>query len=335
MQKENQESFGPYLLPEMRLGIGLPLSGGGLFKDTAVITKAGNAALLIGLAGGEPPEGVCSEVGSILSASVTVDDKLYNCGAIVTEKHEAGALKIQLFGLFSPGGATEVLRLNGEMKVRYAAPKEMDAKEIENEWDRRRHLEHIQFQALSDLALAAERARVRPPRELDWHDLKRGSVSLGVYGIGIRMTERMQPGQLLFLDLHLPMNVPRQVWAVAEVLAVKAPEQVGRRSYHECWMQFVHLHERDRELILQHISVAQRGQLRENAVQDEADEHDPIDLPATKKRRGVVLPVLSALLLAALVLILINIFTRSGPSQSGEIQRTYEKAIRQYRHQGE
>ena len=337
MHHEHQEDYQPYLQPGMGIGTGLPLAGGGLLRDTAIIAQAkGNTLLITPAAGGEPA-GACSEPGCLLNVRITVREHPYTSSAVITEKPDAETLRIRLFGGFSQGEMHEVFRLRSEMKIRYAATGGLDGTELAKDWNIRRHLEHIKYQSLGELALAAERARYRAPEDLEWHDLRRGTVSLlGSDGVALRLPEPMPAGELLYLEMQLPLDPPRTIPAVVRVLAAKAPEQAGRRSFHESWMEFVHLHKKDHELILQHLSVAQRGQLREIAVQHAPEDEEVIERVAARGRRSILVPVLGSLVLVALVYGIISIFTRSHEAPpAGEIQSTYEQAIKQHRGQGE
>jgi hypothetical protein len=343
MKNDHYEKQQAYLLPASKVGVAISLDGGGLFRGAADIVEAGAQMLTLRLATDEIRANAGIAAGSLLGVSIETEKGHQVSNAIVTKTDGEELLWVHLFGGFHPGELHKVFRLEGSMKIRYWLVTQMDEEELENDWDRRRHLEHSKFQGLGELALAAERARYRPPRELEWRDLKRAEVSLGTDGINLKLPECVQPDQLVYLEIHLPLVPTRQIYAVAQVLAVKAPVQTGRRVAQEAGMRYLFLDEKDRNLMLKHITVGQRGRL---SADD--DEDDPTAFEQTAaaggqpaattspKQRSILLPVLLAFSLLCVILYAVN-FYRKGQyaSYPDEIQSTYEKSIKQYRHQGQ
>jgi hypothetical protein len=334
MKKDNYEIFRPYLQPEKRIEVGIPLTGGGVFRDWAIISESDGDFLLAQISRDVLPANVRIDIGFLLDVSVTIKEDVFTCSGVVTEKFGPRVLRIQLFGEFNLRERRRFFRLELNLKIKYALVTDESRMEVENDWERRRDLEHLKFQGFDEFALAVERARFRPPRERDWRVMLRSEVNLGGGGIGIRLPESVYADQLICLEIHLPMNPPREIPAVAQVMMVKPPEQRGRRVVHEAGMQFICLDDKDRELIFRHISVAQIAHLRETADRRDNSLIERHEFTKADRIRLLLLRTLWTLLALTLVFYLVKyaIEYESGPP-ANEIQKTYEKAIRQYRHQ--
>ena len=332
MKSDTYENQQAYLRPKMSVGVAIALAGGGLFRGSAAIVKASGALLTIRISSEEVRANAGAGAGSLLTVGIETETGQHVSSALVTGTDGEDTMNVHLFGGFQPGELHQVFRLQASMKISYWLVTEMDPDEVEIDWDRRRHLEHIKFQGLGELALAAERARVRPPREIEWREMKRAEVSLGIDGINLKLPECVQPGQLVFLDLHLPLEPPRQINIVAQVLAVKAPVSSGKRVSQEVGMSFVLLDDKDRDLILKHITVAQRDRRPTGNDEDDAAVLEQMAAATPLKQRSVLTPVLTVVGLLILAFLAVNFLKNRESTQSGEIQKTYEKSIKRYRH---
>lgn len=333
MRNDDYEAFRPYLQPEMRLEMGIPLVGGGVFRDWAIISESAEDKLLVQISRDVLPTNVRIDLGFILDVSITIKDEVYTCSGIVVEKFGARILRIQLFGVFNLRERRQYFRLDINLKIKYALVTDESWSEVESDWELRKNLEHIKFQGLDEVALAEARARYGKPKEREWREMLRSEVNLGGGGIGIRLPEPVSPDQLICLVVHLPLNPPREIQAVAQVLMVKPPEQRGRRMIYEAGMQFVCMNDKDRELIFQHISISQLEYLRETADRRDLTFAERSELSKAEKRRRLLIRILWSGLFLVLTSYLVRYFIYYEQEHpSNEIQRTYEKAIRQYRH---
>ena len=336
MQDDYYAAYRDYLRDGMRIEIGIPLSGGGVFRDWAIITESREDELLAQISRDVLPTNVRVDLGSILDVSVWIRKEVYTCSGIVIDKPGGRVLRIRLFGSFTLRERRQFFRINLNLRLRYAPVKDVARKDVQSDWEHRRDVEHMKFQGYDEIVIAAQKARYLPSAPLDWHEVLWAEINLGGGGICINLPEPVQPDQLLNLEIHLPLAAPRQIQAVAQVIHAMAPRaQQGGRSF-PAGMQFVFLDERDRDLIFRHISVAQLEHLRLLADRRVLPEPDRPrgEEPVTWQR------VASRALWTILILILAYYLARyfihyrqAGPS--GEIQKTYEKAIRQYRHEGQ
>lgn len=322
-----------YLSAGARIEVGIPLSAGGVFRDWAVISEAQQDELVAQISRDVLPAEVRFEVGFILDVSIWVGNDVYTCSGIVTDKLGGRVLRIRLFGSFTLRERRQFFRMDLGMRVKYDIVDESNLKQVERDWEVRKEHEQMKFQGYDDFVIAAQMARFKPARVIDWQDILRAQLNLGGGGICLRLPQKLQPDQLLNLELHIPFTPPRVVHAVAQVIHVKPPRVLkDGSSRYDVGMHFIHLDERDRDLIFQQISSAQMEHLRKVADRRDPDQDQQQGLlPLT--RRQIAVRVLWTLLSLLLAYALINYFiSYSKAPPSNPIQKTYEKSIRQYRH---
>jgi hypothetical protein len=334
MQEDYYAAQREHLRKGMRIEVGIPLLGGGVFRDWAVIVSAQDDEILGQISRDVLPANVRVDVGFILDVSIWVKKEVYTCSGIVVERHGGRVLRIRLFGAFTLRERRQFFRIALNLRLRYALPTNQDLRAIERDWAHRRDLEHMKFQGYDNVVIAAQQARYFPSVPLEWHNILWTEVNLGGGGICIRMPEPVHPEKLLTLEIHLPLQPPRQIQAVAEVIHVMAP-QAGKNGvpYFSAGLRFVHLDERDRDLVFRHISVTQIEHLRKKAEMREVEVLEQAAAPLPRSWQQVLPRFLWALFFLILTFYLVKglLHYREAGSPN-EIGKTYERAIRQYRH---
>lgn len=331
--EDEYSDYREYLSPGARIEIGIPLSGGGVFRDWAIISEASRDQLVAQISRDVLPAEVRFDVGFILDVSIWVSSDIYTCSGIVTEKLGGRVLSIRLFGRFTLRERRQFFRIDLGMRVKYDIVDESGRKQAEMDWEVRKEYEQMKFQGYDDFVIAAQMARFKPARPVDWHDILRAQMNLGGGGICLRLPQKLQPDQLLNLELHVPLTPPRVVHAVAQVIHVKPPRVLkDGSSRYDVGMHFIHLDERDRDLIFKQISTTQMEHLRKLADRRDLEEElPPVIMPLT--RRQIVVRALWSAFFLVLVYALVSYFiSYSKAPRSNPIQKTYEKSIRKYRH---
>jgi hypothetical protein len=334
MQEDYYAPYRDHLRIGMRIEVGIPLLGGGVFRDWAIIVDAAADELSVQISRDVLPANVRVDVGFILDVSIWIKKEVYTCSGIVTERLDGRVLRVRLFGAFTLRERRQFFRIDLNLRLRYALLTHPDPRDVERDWGQRRDLEHMKFQGYDQFVIAAQQARYKPSIPLEWHDILWAEVNLGGGGILIRLPEALQAERLLNLEIHLPLQPPRQIQAVAEIIHVMAPKTPKKGApYFGAGVRFVFLDERDRDLIFRHISVTQIELLRQVAERRETKAEEP-GVAAPQTWQQVVPRVLWALLFLVLSFYLVRYLIRFHNAGSpNEIGSTYEKAIREYRHQ--
>ncbi|MBJ6750914.1 PilZ-like domain-containing protein [Geomonas anaerohicana] len=331
--EDDYSEYRQVLAPGMRIEIGIPLSGGGVFRDWGVISESGGDLLQLQISRDVLPANVRVDIGFILDVSVYLGKDSYTCSGIVTDRLGERVLQIRLFGRFTLRERRQFFRTDMALRVRYDIVDESSRKEVERDWEVRKEREQMKFQGYDDFVIAAQMARFKPATDIVWRDLLRAQLNLGGGGICLRMPTTARPDQLVNMELYLPLEPPRLVHAVGQVIHVKPPlTQRDGSSRYDVGMEFLFLDERDRDLIFKQISSVQIAHLRR--VADKRDMDEPSDAPpvALSRRQYLVraLWVLVALILAYALGRYFISYSQAPPEN--EIQKTYEESIRKYRH---
>lgn len=318
----------------VRLEIGIPLAGGGVFREWAVVREAEGEFLLVEISRDVLPSEVRFDVGFILDISVRISNESYTCSAIVAERLEARVVRIRLFGSFTLRERRQFFRIDTGMRIKYGVVEESSRKEVEMDWEVRKEKEHMKFQGYDEIVIAAQMARYKPARQVDWKEILFARMNMSGGGVSLRMPQSFKPEQLMNLELFLPLTPPRQIHTVARVVHVRAPiTQKDGTSRYDTGMQFVHLDERDRDLVFKHISLTQQAYLRKIADKRDIDD---LDLEMRKRRltpRQIVTRVVWTLVLLFLAYSLVKyLISYSKAPPPNQIEETYEQAIRKYRH---
>jgi hypothetical protein len=336
MQDDYYAAYREHLRKGMRLEVGIPLLGGGVFRDWAIIMEAVSDDLLVQISRDVLPANVRVDVGFILDVSIWIKKEVYTCSGIVTERHGGRVLRIRLFGAFTLRERRQFFRIELNLRLRYSLLANPNKRDVERDWEQRRDLEHMKFQGYDQFVIAAQKARYTPSIALEWHDILWSEVNLGGGGICIRLPEPVQAEHLLNLEIHLPLKPPRQIQTVAEVIHVMAPKmRMDGVQYFTAGVRFLYLDERDRDLIFRHISVTQIAHLRKLADMREIDVSELNREPEPLSWRQLVPRALWALFFMILCFYLVRYLIHYQEIGSpNPIQKTYERAIREYRHEG-
>lgn len=315
----------------MRVEIGIPLSGGGVFRDWGVISESEEDRLLVQISRDVLPANVRVDIGFILDVSVLIGKESYTCSGIVTDKPGGRVLEIRLFGRFTLSERRQFFRTDMVLRVRYDIVEESSRKEVEMDWEVRKEREQMKSQGYDDFVIAAQMARFKREKPIDWQELQRAQLNLGGGGICLRMPSTARPDQLVNLELHLPHDPPRLVHAVGQVIHVKPPQvQRDGSNRYDVGMRFLFLDERDRDLVFKQISTVQITHLRKIADKREVEVGETPRVPLT--RRQILVRALWVLVFLVLAYALARyLISYSQAPSENEIQKTYEQSIRKYR----
>jgi len=321
-----------YLHAGMRVEIGIPLSGGGVFRDWAVLNEFHQDEVVAQISRDMLPSNVRVDVGTILDLSVWAGKEAYTCSCIVSDKESARVFRIKLFGKFHLQERRQFFRLEMDLRARFASVEEQDRDKVQKDWERRKDLEHMKLQGYDRFVIAAHEAQYPPALKLKWREDPALSSNLGGGGIRLRFPERVHVEELMDLEIQIPVHPPRLVYAVAEVMHTMEPRSVKGKMEYPAGLKFVHLDERDRDLIFQQISVRQIEHLRKLA-DARATEPQPAAEPEHSQQRMLrnALVALVVLVLSFLFVWYLVRYNQTGPQNP--IQKTYERSIRQYRGQ--
>ena len=333
------EEYGRFFHEGLRVEIGIPVSREEVFRDWAIVTAYSDDLLGVELSRDQLPERVRITYGTILDVGVWRGPEVFTCRGIVTEKEGGKLLTMRLLGSVTLKDRRQYYRLNVPLRLKFALsdPKMMTKWQLEKEWEERRQREMDAFQArlgeydavLEPVLLRQRAPSVLPP--LTWHDCPDIRAIIGGGGIGFKIPVRKEPGDLLGLELHLPLYPFRIVHAVAEVVYVLEPFTLSKEPAFHTGLKFHHLDERDRDHIFEYISQVELERLREMSdrrrvrATDEARLDRDVAQAKDRERSSNVLFLLIVLLILTLLLAYLVLY--KSKDQDNEIGRQFRDSL--------
>lgn len=332
------EEYARYFHEGLRVEIGIPVSREEVFRDWAIVTNYREDLLGVELSRDQLPQRVRITHGSILDVGVWRGAEVFTCRGIVTEKEGARLLTLRLLGAVTLKDRRQFYRLNVPMRLKFALPDpKMTKWQVEKEWEERRQREMDAFQARLgeyDAVLEPVLLRQRAPSTLPaltWHDCPDIRAVIGGGGIGFKMPRQLELGELVCLELHIPLYPFRIVHAVAEVVYVLEPFKLATEPAFHTGLKFYHLDERDRNHIFEFISQAELERLREMSDRrrvrpsDEARLDQDVAKADVRQRSNNVLFLLIVLLVLSLLLAYLVLYKSKNPDN--EIGRQFRDSL--------
>ena len=131
MQEDYYAAYREHLRQWMRIEIGIPLLGGGVFRDWAIIIESREDELTGQISRDVLPANVRVDVGFILDVSVWIKKEVYTCSGIVVERTSGRVLKIRLFGSFTLRERRQFFRIELNLRLRYAVMANPNLKDVD------------------------------------------------------------------------------------------------------------------------------------------------------------------------------------------------------------
>lgn len=326
--------YEPFFHKGLRIEIGIPQPSGDVFRDWAVVREFFEDTILVQLSRDYLPSNVRVNISSILDASVWIDQQIYTCTCIVTERDGARNLRLRLFGLLTLKERRQFFRLECTFNFRFTDPDRRIREEVEHEWQKRHELEMMRSGGYDDIVIMARRSELQDAaQEHVWFESSSKPAVLSGGGIGFKLDRKLKPETLLHMELTLPLGPPRIVHAVAEVVHVQEPPTESDTPTYRTGFQFVYMAERDRDEIFRYISQLQLLRLREMsdnrpflAPSERMDTKPGLDLERVLMRTLCVL-----VLIAVSLWIWKQLVEYRQRGNTNEIKMIYENSIKKYR----
>ena len=335
------EEYERYFHAGLKVEIGIRLPTRDVFREWGVVQEYHDDLIVVELSRDQLPAGVILDYGAIIDVGVWVREQVYTCNAIIIEKKGPVAYVIQLISSVTLKERREFFRIGVVLRLKYAfTPSDRTGNEVREEWQKRAELEYLKYMdAGSDFVdsqlFFATHHHLRPSGpELKWVDSIGTPATICGGGVRFKLPRRLREGEMINLELHLPLKAMRVVHAVGEVIHVMEPVRRSGKTDLEypTGIRFKWIETRDRELIIQYISGEQLEQLRRLSsslrYQEEPDEATKPPLTWQQLLIRVFIGLIIALLFYELTLYCIEYTTRNTKD---EIQGIYGKELGKYR----
>jgi hypothetical protein len=338
---EDFSEYAGYFHHGLRVEIGIRMPNRDIFREWAIVQEYRADLIEVELSRDHLPESVKFELGSIVDVGVWIDEQVYTCNAIVIDKMSPISFLLRLLSTVTLKERREFFRLGVSIRLRYVKPAGMTGAEIKTEWQKRTELEHLKFQEgvssyLQSPYIVSKWAHLKPSGpNLAWIESVAASATISGGGIRFLLPQKLAVDDKLNLELHLPLFPSRVVHAVAEVVHVMEP--VRRHNVPEplypTGLRFIHLEERDRDLIIRFISAEQLAQLRKLSASLRYREggRPVVKPPLTALQRRMRWVLAGLLLLGSLWLGYRYYQAYQERAEKNEIEETYGSELGKYR----
>jgi ribosome maturation factor RimP len=239
--------------------VGIRLSGKLLRESNGEITSVdGNYVTVEVLGGGLPTRSSEGKSDSRVLLSGWSGWGFYCCEAILEESGDRKDLLLTLVGAVEEKQRREYFRLDAMIPFVFDGPDTQQAGAAKERWN----------------ASLVRNMKSPPPKMFpsgkgyravthDGKDLPPDAVNLSGGGMKVRTHSGIRIGNLVNVDLYLPLPSPRIVSTVAEVLRCnEVTLRIEKEPVFIVALKFIHIDEKDREAVISYIFTEQRNQLK-------------------------------------------------------------------------
>lgn len=313
-------SYDKYFKPGIRVKLSIPLSGGEIFREWAEVESLELDVILLRLSRTILPEHVLISIGSILELRIIANTGSFCCRGIVISDYDGQFLQIELISEIITNELREYFRIDVFLPIRASRPAEQDPDRIMEEWRERRRL-------LTD-RYAVEEAE--PRQEIDWSGTMPASVNISGGGLRCKIPPRTEKGDLLWVELQLPLSSPRDLLLIGKVVYT-SPITIDGETLFDTAMHFFFIDERDRDAIINYISEMELRRIREFKK-----HYLPYSLTHDNEKKGsrwetILTRAFYAILCTfAVVYLVITLLNYRKNRKESEIEKAFEQSIKEY-----
>ncbi len=252
-----------YFTPGARIRIGIPVSGGEVFREWGIFSSLELNVLSLCLSRKILPEYAQIGIGAILELQVSKEGVSYYCRGIVISEYDDDNLLLELISEIITTELREYFRIDTFLPLAYSVPAEQNSLRVKEKWTEQRELRRLR-ELSAEQRPGLEQQRLASPPTTDWDQVM--PISANISGGGIRTTinEKLQHGDLMILEIYLPLSLPKVVSAIGRVVYVNpVPLEGGPEILHDTAMHFLFIDERERDQIISYISETELKRIRE------------------------------------------------------------------------
>lgn len=349
-----------------KISVGIPVSGGKIFTDWAIINELDEDLLIIQLSRGFLPEGVRLSVGTIMDVRGGQEGNAYSCRAIIVTEGFAREIVLRLIGEIVSDELREFYRIDAFLPIKYFISTLQSEVKHKIEWNERRT---ARAAAEQEKRLKAKKPweRLRPPPdaiipELDqngeqdtddyqeppqpepedtedhtWDDVIPLAANISGGGLRMLMHHSFEDGQLVPVEIYLPTEPHAKIIDTVCEVVFSRENFAASRDYHRqtfnTGMQFKFIDERDRDAIVSYISNVQLKRIR--LLREKYILRGSYNTDSQEVRSVGLQTFISKLLVSLLFIVIITLIVRfyynyaTDPNRpKNEIEGTFEEQIR-------
>lgn len=351
----------------MKVNVGIPIPGGNIFHDWAVIHYIEEDLLELQLSRDTLPAGVKLSLGAILDVRGGKEESGYSCRAIIVSEGYQRSILLRLIGEIVSDELREFYRIDAFLPIKYFITSEASEATLKKDWIAKREArleaekerklhekkpwqrlrlpqqEELPEEELNEEMLGEDNGEAESDEAADnedhsWDDVIPLAANISGGGIRILLHHQFKMDDLMALEIYLPSEPhARIIDAVGKVVFVgqnyAATKQMHRESFNT-GIQFLYIDERDRDAIVSYISNVQLKRirmLREKYLGRGLATEEPPPLSESERLKMTLLRVLVAtIVIGTLTMIAIYFKNYSENRPKNEIEMIFEKGFMEY-----
>lgn len=363
------DQYSEHFPRSMRVHVGIPVQGGSVFQDWAIIDAVTEDLVELQLSRDVLPADVRLTIGTILDIRGGKDDNAYSCRAIIVTEDSYRKILLRFIGEIVSDELREYYRIDAFLPIKYTITGTTSEYALKQDWQARRQaradaererreqtktpwqrlmlppeekpapetLEAAQ-PSLADIELPVEDDET-PDGTSDhsWDDVIPLAANISGGGLRILSHHPFKVDDLIVLEIYVPTEPePKIVDAVGKVVLctqnIAASRQMQRDSYNT-GIEFLFIDERDRDTIVSYISNVQLKRIRQLREQylGRRDSAEQHELSdAERMRLKIVQIVVSAIVLGFLAWSVIYFSRYSQNRPQSEIERIFDQGFMEY-----
>lgn len=260
---EEITAYTKYFTVGQRVGVSIPLAGSETFRDWAVLKSVVEDLAELQLSRDFLPPGAQVHVGSILELRTAINDNGYCCRSMVVSENPGRNLLVRFIGEVIYDELREYFRIDVYLPLQLSFPAGQSPAEVKAEWQETRKLRH----ELKNRETAPESATAlsdQPEPEgirTAWNDVPPIAANISGGGLRVTIPERLKEDDLVHIELYLPLPEPIVIDIVGQVITT-LQITFGDTPMYSTAIRFQYIDERDRDRIINYVSVEQMELLR-------------------------------------------------------------------------
>jgi hypothetical protein len=353
----------------MKVNVGIPVPGGSVFHDWAIINDIDEDLLELQLSRDVLPDGVLLSMGIILDIRGGKDNNGYSCRAIIVTEGRQRELLLRLIGEIVSDELREFYRIDAFLPIKYFISTHTSERRLREDWIAKRearaaaelerkqhekkpwqrlmlpqHEEQFPQEELEPSTAALDETDLETEEEVEdttadnsWDDVIPLAANISGGGLRILLHHQFRVDDLMVLEIYVPTEPqPRIIDAVGRVVLCTqnyaASKQLQRESFNTS-IEFLFIDERDRDCIVKHISNVQLKRIRQLREQylGRNIKSDKRELSDAELLQAKIFRALLALVVIILLSSIVVYFKKHAENRpKGEIELIFEKGFFEY-----
>jgi len=239
--------------------VGIHLAENLMLEEHAVIRGMEGDRMKLELWGSSLAERGGAQSGAVVTVVADAGYSIYRCSAALEKETSGRTLSLVVSGGIREKQLREFFRFDLSLPVACSIPEDQTLTSVIDEC----RMNKLRYRDIPPPVMQQCRDGFKVVRWNDMADLLPERINLSGGGLRLRMPEYTEPGTLVRVNLFLPLDPPRVICEVAQVLRCNEMMLLwSKGNNYSTAMSFHCIDEKDRETIISHIFSEQRRSLQ-------------------------------------------------------------------------